>query len=422
MPSPSGCIKLDQMIKNFDHVDLIRTVAIVGVILVHASGSWALTTQQMSQMSQLDSLRWGSVFVYQSIGRIGVPLFAMLTGTLLLQPAKVESVSTFLKKRFIRIGLPFIFWGILYFAWDFAVMKIQFSPTTIIQGVLNGPYTHFWYLYLLAGIYLLVPLLRVLVTRFQRNSVKYVETAWFLAAAFVPIFAASASSLLSVSAFAVTGIVGAAFLAVAFLRAPFAGRKLIDYSAFILFLGVVAAPVFSLVTHFTLSTNVFAVLGFAGYLVLGVYLTTVQIKRSTILLFMILGIASTAMGTYALGSIVGGSNMYFLQQYFSPTIILSSAMAFLMVLKNKSTGPHKEAKSSKVNKLLKTISQNTLPIFMFHVMFLESLQNGYFGIAINRNTLNPIIEIPLMTVIVLFVSLAVVLLLKKIPYFQRLVG
>ena len=77
---------------------------------------------------------------------------------------------------------------------------------------------------------------------------------------------------------------------------------------------------------------------------------------------------------------------------------------------------------SKGNKLLKVISENTLAIYLFHVMVLESLENGYFGFAINRNTFNPIIEVPLITVIVLFVSLAAILLLKKVPYLKKVIG
>ena len=55
-------------------------------------------------------------------------------------------------------------------------------------------------------------------------------------------------------------------------------------------------------------------------------------------------------------------------------------------------------------------------------MVLESLQNGYFSFAINRGTINPIIEDPLMTVIVLFISFAIFLLLKKVPYLKKLIG
>jgi surface polysaccharide O-acyltransferase-like enzyme len=145
-------------------------------------------------------------------------------------------------------------------------------------------------------------------------------------------------------------------------------------------------------------------------------------RRSTLSVFMILGIALTVFGTYVLAATVGGTEMYFFQQYFSPTLILASIMVFLLLLTIKPPSIQKEASPSRINKLVKVISQNTLAIFLFHVMVLESLQNGYFGFVINRNTINPIIEIPLMTVIVLFISLAIILLLKKIPYLKKLIG
>jgi surface polysaccharide O-acyltransferase-like enzyme len=70
-------------------------MAIVGVILLHASGSWLITPQQMNEMNPLESVRWAVVDVYQSQARTCVPLFIMLTGALLLQPEKNESLSAF---------------------------------------------------------------------------------------------------------------------------------------------------------------------------------------------------------------------------------------------------------------------------------------------------------------------------------------
>ena len=130
-------------------VDLIRTVAIVGVILLHAANDLTI-----SQMNLLEIFRWTTVDVYQSVGRIGVPLFLLLTGALLLQPSKLnEPIKVFFKKRLARIGLAFIFWGAVYFAWDFLVVhQINSQPITtgsIVQGILTGPYYQFWYLYLL---------------------------------------------------------------------------------------------------------------------------------------------------------------------------------------------------------------------------------------------------------------------------------
>jgi hypothetical protein len=48
------------------------------------------------------------------------------------------------------------------------------------------------------------------------------------------------------------------------------------------------------------------------------------------LFFLLLGVALTAIGTYALAATIGGTEMYFFQQYFSPTIILTSVATFLL--------------------------------------------------------------------------------------------
>ena len=120
--------KLNQLSGRAVYVDLIRTVAMVGVILLHAAGQWIITSQEMNQLNPLEITRWAVVDIYQTLGVIAVPLFLMLTGALLLQPEKKnESLSVFFKKRWARIGLPFFFWAAVYFVWDFLVQNIPFS-------------------------------------------------------------------------------------------------------------------------------------------------------------------------------------------------------------------------------------------------------------------------------------------------------
>ena len=96
-------------------------------------------------------------------------------------------------------------------------------------------------------------------------------------------------------------------------------------------------------------------------------------------------------------------------------------MVFLLLFTIKPSSAQADSNPSIANKLIKLISQNTLGIFFIHVMIIESIELGYFGFTINRYILNPIIEVPLLTVIVLFVSLGIILLLKKIPYLKRLI-
>jgi len=367
-------------------VDVIRTVAIVGVILLHSAND--LTSQQMSWF---EIVRWNTVTVYQSIGRLGVPLFLLLTGALLLQPSKLtEPIGVFFKKRVARIGLPFIFWGAIYFAWDFLVVnKINNQPITtnsIIQGVLTGPYYQFWYIYLLLGLYLITPILRVIMAHASRDLIKYILLLWFLGAAIVPTIA--------------------------------------------------------LVTPLHLDTNVLTITGYVGYFILGAYLLTVQISRSKLALYTAVGVTLTAIGTYVIAATVGGTEMYFFQGYLSPTLIFAAASLFLLLIVVQSP-PSTQAFAvpsatenyfkpkeicaespceSKGRKLLRLISANTLALYLFHVMVLETIQKGYLGFAINGNTINSVVGVPLNTVIVLFVSLGIIVGLKKVPGLKKLVG
>jgi type IV secretory pathway TrbL component len=54
-------------------------------------------------------------------------------------------------------------------------------------------------------------------------------------------------------------------------------------------------------------------------------------------------------------------------------------------------------------------------------MVLEALQKGYFGFKISLTTMNPVLEIPLITVVILFICLGVIIPLKKIPYLKKLI-
>ena len=68
------------------------------------------------------------------------------------------------------------------------------------------------------------------------------------------------------------------------------------------------------------------------------------------------------------------------------------------------------------------ISINTLPIYLFHLIVLETIQNGYLDLTINGNIVNSVIGVPVVTVIVLFVCLAVILVMRKVPVLNKLIG
>ena len=349
-------------------VDIIRTVAITTVIFLHATADLTVP-----QMDQFEIIRWSVNDIYQSIGRICVPLFVMLSGALLLQPEKNDTLVSFFKKRWARIGMPWIFWGAAYFAWNSLVLQNPFTLNTVAQGILTGPYYNFWYLYMLVGLYLLTPVLRILLRKVDRVAVKRYVGVWFVGVAVVPF------------AFTLTA-----------------------YSPF---------------TN-TLTSAIwvgYLLFGLAGYFVLGTLLVNLQIRRSILSILAALGIALTAIGIYIIQSPIGGNREVFaFTVYFGPWTIMTATAVFLLL--NTIKLPSLTAIPSRGVKLLGVISRNTLPLALFHLMVLESLQRGYFGFAINGNTVNSIVGVPLITAVTLFISLGIILLLKKIPYLKRVIG
>ena len=191
---------------NFLPVDLIRTVAIVLVILLHASTEPYANVELMSpQGVQI----WWASNIYDSIARVCIPLFVMLAGALLLQPSKAdEPIRVFYKKRWARIGLPVIFWSILYFAWSFLVDGKTFNVDSVIQGVLTGPYYQFWFVYLLIGLYILTPILRVFMKHASNRILKYALLVWFIGTAVMPLLTLLGSYYLNANFFVFTGWIG----------------------------------------------------------------------------------------------------------------------------------------------------------------------------------------------------------------------
>ena len=143
------------MIKDF-RLDIIRAIAIVFVVLIHSMGIIN---------DSPESCGTTAIKSFYSIIYVGVPLFVMLSGALLL--GKEESLSIFFKKRFRRVLIPFVIWSIIVslihyyqsgerniFDWIFVFVKEIFG---------NGVHTIYWYVYMILGLYLLTPILRVFV-------------------------------------------------------------------------------------------------------------------------------------------------------------------------------------------------------------------------------------------------------------------
>lgn len=111
---------------------------------------------------------------------------------------------------------------------------------------------------------------------------------------------------------------------------------------------------------------------------------------------------------------------YFFAYTTSANIILATVAAYMLM--SKRPRDWLGNKHPQLGRLVHAVSVNTLPIFFIHVIVLETLNKGLLGFKISLMQINPIVEIPLVTVAVLFLSLALILLAKKVPVLRTLVG
>jgi surface polysaccharide O-acyltransferase-like enzyme len=352
-------------------VDLVRAFAIFCVVLLHA----AIESYDQSVMTDpIIALYNGTTSAYQSVAIVGVPLFAILSGALLLRPSKTfEPIRVFLMKRLGRLGLAFAFWSAVYFAWSFLVDAQPFSWQAIVGGVFsNGAYFHFWFFYLIGGLYLATPVLRIIVDKGGRIVTRYLLVLWFVGTSVMPLVLLVSGVLLG--------------------------------------------------TGFALNNMLFLFTGFIGYFVFGAYVTRIRASSRILIAGLLMGIAWTLIGTYfMIYPLNWVGQYYFFFDTVSANVVLLSISIYMLLSKAPADWPGK-TKHSRLHAIVHFISANTLPIYLFHVMILESIHRGYFGFKLSLVSMNPIVEIPLAAAIAFVITIALIWLMTRFPILTKLIG
>lgn len=160
-------------------LDVVRFVALFTVVCCHSSDPFNFVFGDVSA-NMADIQFWGAA--YGALMRPCVPLFVMITGALLL-PVKTDDTLAFYKKRIGRVFWPFLIWSIVYALFPWLTGVLGFAPESILmffpfsgeeaaqqslalslQQVANIPMNfsnigvHMWYIYLLIGLYLYLPI------------------------------------------------------------------------------------------------------------------------------------------------------------------------------------------------------------------------------------------------------------------------
>jgi len=349
--------------ENLFWVDIARAAVMFGVVLVHISAD------VITEWGHFPKGWWWAANVYDSLARGCVPVFIMLSGALLLP--KTESYRDFFFKRFRRILLPSVVWTVLYLLWkkQFYVPELGFSEA--FRLALNGGvHFHLWFLYLIAGLYLLTPLLRVLVAHASRRDLLYLLILWFLVSSVLPFWEGWDKLFLH------TGL------------------------------------------HFKIPAELTQ--GFVGYFVLGYFIRqtdTVMFRHS------VYGVWAACLFICMIGTYLLSRHFHSFQMLFydnmAPNGVLYAA-SFFMILKH--AGPWLETHlSAGWRNLVLSLSKASFGIYLIHPMTLDILAKGRWGFVLKGDMPQPILMIPLTTLVIYVFSFFVIILIQKIPVLKRIV-
>ena len=334
------------------YFDLLRIVAIFAVVAVHLSAMhWADV--------DVTSRAWFAFSLYCTAGKWSVPIFVMISGALFL--GREVSISAILKKNVARIATVFLFWSGCYALVD---LVFRHAPLSVVLSQFITGHYHLWFLYMIVGLYLLIPLLRPIVQ--NETLMRY-----FLLLAFVFTF------------------------------------LLPQLALFLSFVSYQASAVIHTVIMYSYC---FFPLGFTVYFVGGYYLSRRSFRRREEIVLYCAGAAGLLASVFApvaLSRAQGAPSDVF-YTYNSLNVLFTSVPIFVFAKQHLNFPRMGE----RAYALLRKLSKYSFGVYLVHPMVIELLQ--HFGI--DTFSCNAFFSVPLLAVFVFAVSTAISALLNAIPF------
>jgi surface polysaccharide O-acyltransferase-like enzyme len=345
---------------QLDWINNLRIIALFAVIILHCS------SPLLGGYGKVPQGQWLAADFYNALTRFAVPVFVMITGALLL--GRDDEIFSFLKKRLSRIVTPFLFWSLVYIAYAFYNEDIPYSADTwvnikqVLHQLRNGSSYHLWYVYMLIGLYFIIPVL----SKFIRNANEK-ETLYFL------------------------GV----WLMVMLFSQPYLQRY--NPQIDIRYFG-----------------------GYIGYLVLGYYLANKSFGytyMATIMaIIFIATVAGITLGTSALYQHYNGISTLLYEPLSWPIVILASAM-FLMVRFAPLNLP------VWLVTVRDFAGKYNYGIYLSHALFLTLLDApDLTGFSLSYKSFNPLVSIPLTALVCFILSLLLVYLVNKLPWVGKYIS
>ena len=307
---------------------------------------------------------WFEANIIESTFYFAVPIFFMISGAMLIDFSKKYSLKEYFSKRFHKTVVPYFAWSLIGVVLNVYVFEIvnesAVNVVYIINGLLNGTLVQaYWFFIPLFCVYLAIPLFSAVSEDKRKEIFTYVTAVAFLLNILIPFL---------ISLFGI-------------------GIK------FGLSLSVASGYLF-----FTL----------AGYLI-----HTYDIEMNYRYLIYVLAVFALGMmisGTYS-SSIAAGEIISLYKGYYNLPCVLYSVGMFVFIKYDLV----RIMKFGGVNKVVNFLNGYTFGVYLIHIFVLMAVTKFF---VTNSKLLAYRLLAPFVYILI---SIAIIWLLRKIPYVRKIV-
>lgn len=164
------------------YIDILNILAMICVVALHCNGIVHAYSNARS---------WATSLLVEVICFWAVPVFLMITGATLMNYRNKYDTKTFFKKRFMKVVIPFIFWAALMLIWRYfngLLIINNFSIKEIINIIFtNGEESTYYFIFIILGVYLTLPVLSPLTDEKYRKTLWYAVVVLFVTQSVLPV-------------------------------------------------------------------------------------------------------------------------------------------------------------------------------------------------------------------------------------------
>ena len=172
--------------KSLKGFTYLRVAACIAIIALHTSNASEILYrdgislfQQSVSLAVVYCLMWA------------VPCFVMVSGALLLDPDKEITTKKLFGKYFFRVIGALIVFGLIYRTFDICMNGEALGFIPAMEGfakIFTGTsWAHLWYLYLLIGLYLLLPFYRMIAKHSTDSQLRYLLIVYGIFLSLLPL-------------------------------------------------------------------------------------------------------------------------------------------------------------------------------------------------------------------------------------------